>query len=109
MPLIRIEPHIFVMTPLGRAEAHFLLSPDNVEVYAEWCCFQSETKENWWWPAPMVRLCSSITGIRDGEHSDIIVSDEYLETLRPHILRHKESPFYDRCMCMQSGQIGSAC
>jgi len=94
--LIRLVPHMLLLTPLGVAEAHFLEISGDVETNAFWLCFQVETKEQWEWPAPLVRLCGSISGMRTNSHSPIMVSDEYLETLRPHVLRHKKSPFYGR-------------
>lgn len=96
MALIRLEPCIYLFTPLGVAEAHFLESPEGSETNAMWTCFQVETKECWQWPNPLIRLCESISAIRSIEHSPIEIADDYFETLRPHILRHKQSPFYER-------------
>ena len=86
------------MTPLGKAEAHFLETPEDAENNAVWLCFQSETKEPWQWPSPLVRLCSSISVMRDKYSSEIIISEEYFQTLKPHILRHTHSPFYKRAV-----------
>lgn len=94
--LQRIAPHFYLFTPLGPAEAHFVWGSATYEVPVSWGCFMCETKENWWWPNTQVRLCESITAMRSDQHSPIYVSDELLETLRPHILRHKKSPFYER-------------
>lgn len=96
MSMIRLVPHLYLFTPLGVAEAHFYESPETFETNAVWCCFQVETKENWLWPSPMVRICESISGMRDMDFSDFEISAEYFETLRPHILRHEDSPFYGR-------------
>jgi hypothetical protein len=87
---------LYLFTPLGVAEAHFYEAPESFETNAVWTCFQVETKENWLWPSPMVRLCESISGTRDGTHSSFNIDDEYLEVLRPHILRHRYSPLYER-------------
>ena len=87
---------MYLFTPLGVAEAHFLETPDDAETNAVWLCFQVETKEPWQWPSPLVRICESISGLRDAAHSEIVVTDEYFETLRPHILRHTDSPLYER-------------
>jgi hypothetical protein len=96
MGLIRLIPHMYVVTPFGIAEAHFYESPESFEVNAVWTCFQVETKENWLWPSPLVRICESISGMRDDEYTSFAVSEEYFEMLRPHILRHRRSPFFER-------------
>lgn len=94
--LTRIVPHFYLLTPLGASEAHFLWGSDTFEAPVTWCCFQSETKENWWWPNTLVRLCESITALRSGDHSPIYLSDKLFAELKPHILRHTGSPFYER-------------
>jgi hypothetical protein len=104
MALIRLVPHMWLLTPLGVAEAHFLETPEDFETNAAWTCFQVETKENWIWPAPLVRLCESISGMRSIDHSPIEITDEYFETLLPHILRHTESPFYERAKGANHGR-----
>jgi hypothetical protein len=98
MSLVRIVPHMYVFTPFGVAEAHFLEVPKGFETNSVWTCFQVETKECWQWPNPMIRICESISGMRSGEYSPFMISDEYFATLRPHILRHKHSPFYKRAV-----------
>lgn len=98
MSLLRLTPQIYLFTPLGVAEAHFFESPEDYETNATWTCFQVETKEQWQWPAPLVRLCESISGMRDTKHSPFMVSEDYLDTLRPHILRHQGSPLYARAI-----------
>lgn len=95
MSLIRLIPHIYLVTPLGVAEAHFLETPESFETNAVWTCFQVETKEGWQWPMPLVRICESISGMRDEAYSPFILSEDYFETLRPHILRHRRSVFYE--------------
>lgn len=94
MSIIRLTPHLYLMTPLGKAEAHFVRDDDTLETPAIFGCFQCETKESWWWSQQHVRLCESISGARAGSHSPIMLSSDMLESLRPHILRHKESPFH---------------
>lgn len=93
MSLIRLEPFIYLMTPLGEAEAHFLRM-ETREVPYEFLCFQTETKECWGWPNHLVRIIHSISAGRDGTHSAIILDDDMKNTLGPHILRHKLSPLY---------------
>ena len=60
MNLIRLDPILYLYTPLGEAEAHFL-AYHGAEVPAQWGCIQRETKEIWWWPNHHVRLCESVT------------------------------------------------
>jgi len=96
MSLVQLVPHIYLHTPLGTAEAHFFESPEGFEVNAVWTCFQVETKEQWQWPAPMVRLCESVSGMRDAGCSAFTITDAYFEVLRPHVLRHRHSPLYER-------------
>ncbi len=95
MSLIRLDPFIYLYTPLGLAEAHFL-ARETFEVPYSWGCFQAETKENWWWANQHVRLCESVSAGRDGSHTPIFLDEEMFDTLRPHILRHTTSPFFDR-------------
>jgi len=95
MALVRVIPHMYLFTPLGIAEAHFFESFENFEVDSVWTCFQTESKEAWQWPNPLVRICESISGMRDGCYTEFKITETYLEVLRPHILRHKFSPLYD--------------
>lgn len=94
--IIRLETPIHLFTPLGYAEAHFLWVPENFEVNCNWGCFQQDTKENWWWPNPQVRIIESVSGSRGDNRSEICLSDEQLSALRPHIDRHPSSPFRDK-------------
>lgn len=96
MGIIRLVPRMYVVTPYGIAEAHFLETPEGFETNAVWTCFQVETKECWQWPTPMIRLCESVSGMRDEAYSPFEISNAYFEVLRPHILRHENSPFYRR-------------
>lgn len=96
MALTRLIPHMYLFTPFGVAEAHFYESPESFEVNAVWSCFQVETKENWLWPSPLIRICESISGMRDGDYTPFMLSDEYFEELIPHILRHEDSPLYEK-------------
>lgn len=98
MSIIRLVPQIYLFTPLGVAEAHFLETPESDETNAMWTCFQVETKECWQWPTPLIRICESVSGMRDMSYTPFMVSEEYLDTLRPHILRHEDSPLYERAI-----------
>lgn len=96
--LIRLTPIIYVMNPLGSAEAHFLQVPIGDDGYTQWGCFQAETKEQWWFDNTLIRLVGSISGRHGDYMTDFHVSDEMLEMLLPHILRHKRSPLYQRAI-----------
>ena len=93
--LIRLIPVIYVLTPLGEAEAFFLQVPETDDNYAQWGCFQTETKENWWWDNTMIRILGSSSSRRDEECSEFFLSEGMWEMLRPHILRHKKSPLHE--------------
>lgn len=96
MSLIRLEPIIYLYTPLGVAEAHFYEVPEGVETHPMWHTFQVESKEPWVWPNPLVRICDSVSGMRDKAHSPIVVDEEYLDSIKPHIMRHQKSPLFER-------------
>lgn len=93
--LIRLDPFMYLLTPLGVAEAHFL-RVETSEVPYQWGCFQCETKENWWWPNDQVRIVESISAGRSAVHSPIHLDPNILETLKPHIARHFHSPFQEK-------------
>lgn len=59
--LIQLDPPLHLVTPLGKANAHFLLYIDD-DHYAVYGCFQEATGENWWWLSKHVRLDTSVTG-----------------------------------------------
>jgi hypothetical protein len=94
--VVRIEPPLYLLTPLGIGEAKFLATPYGQDSHCYWHCFQLESKEAWDWPNPMVRLCESVSAMRDRAATPFVITDEYFEELRPHILRHKKSPLYER-------------
>lgn len=95
--ILELKKTFFVNTPLGTAEAFFLESDVGlVERPVLVGVFQCETKEFWWWPNNQVRLCHSISAMRSLEQSPIHLSDDMMDTLKPHILRHTESPFHYR-------------
>jgi hypothetical protein len=52
--IVRIDPPIPLMTPKGRAVAHFLIDT-GVENDLQWVCFQDETGECWTWENAHVR------------------------------------------------------
>ncbi len=105
--LIRLDPIIYVMNPLGEAEAHFLQVPIGPDNYAQWGCFQLETKEQWWFDNTLIRLVGSISGRHGDRMSEFYVSDEMFEMLLPHILRHKKSPLYNLAMEATDAKFGN--
>lgn len=102
--LIRLTPIIYLYTPLGVAEAHFLES-SGPDVPLSWVTFQCETKENWNWANQHVRLCESISIARSADHSPIHLPQDLFDTLAPHILRHKKSPLYAQAAQYHRGEI----
>ena len=51
----RLEPPIPIITPKGRAMAHFLIDY-GFEHHLMWVCFQDETGECWTWDNPKIRI-----------------------------------------------------
>jgi hypothetical protein len=96
--VIRLSPILYVVTPLGDAEAYFLQIPIDTDQYAYYGCFQIETKENWWFDNTMIRIAGSVSGRRDNYYSEFYMTDAMLESLTPHILRHKKSPLYEKVL-----------
>lgn len=82
MNLIQLDPVLHVITPLGKANAHFLRYVDD-DHYAVFGVFQNATGESWWWPSKHVRLDTSITA----EHTKVSPID-LLEGLEEHLRRH---------------------
>lgn len=56
----RIDPPIPVVTPKGKALAHFLIDY-GIENNIMWVCFQDETGECWTWPNYDIRAQKNIT------------------------------------------------
>ena len=52
--IVRIDPPIPLMTPKGRAIAHFLIDT-GIENDLMWICFQDDTGECWTWENSQVR------------------------------------------------------
>ena len=61
--VIRIDPPIPLMTPKGRAIAHFLID-NGIENDLQWVCFQDDTGECWTWENNQVRARVNITAGR---------------------------------------------
>lgn len=52
--VIRINPPIPLMTPKGRALAHFIID-NGIENDLMWVCFQDDTGECWTWENAQIR------------------------------------------------------
>ncbi len=59
----RIDPPIPVLTPKGKALAHFLIDY-GFEHDLYWVCFQDETGECWTWSNKDIRAQNNITAGR---------------------------------------------
>jgi hypothetical protein len=79
--LTELNCPLHMVTPLGLAEAHFILLAGQDGI--EWGCFQKDTGEFWVWPNKQVRLCTSITEYRY-KNSGIYESPECTDSLMPH-------------------------
>lgn len=98
--IVPIEKHL--STPFGEAEADFMWVSDSPDVPAEFCCWLIETNECWWFPQPLVRAVRTMSAPRRGVSSEIKLSEALLEKYASHILRHKQSPFYQRALAYQN-------
>lgn len=54
MSMTRIDPPIPLMTPKGRAIAHFIIDT-GIENDLMWVCFQDDTGECWTWENAQIR------------------------------------------------------
>ncbi len=61
--MIRIDPPIPLLTPKGKALAHFLIDY-GFEHDLYWVCFQEETGECWTWNNKDIRAQNNITAGR---------------------------------------------
>lgn len=62
--MIQLNPTIPVITPKGKAIAHFLID-NGIESDLQWVCFQDSNGECWTWKNPDVRAQKNITHGRD--------------------------------------------
>lgn len=53
--MIRIDPALPLLTPKGKAMAHFLIDY-GPEHHLLWVCFQDDTGECWTWANPEVKM-----------------------------------------------------
>jgi hypothetical protein len=63
MTITRIDPPLPLLTPKGKAMAHFLIDY-GFEHDLYWVCFQDETGECWTWNNSVIRLQNNITAGR---------------------------------------------
>ena len=59
-PIVRIDPPLPLITPKGKALAHFLIDY-GIEHDLFWVCFQNETGECWTWNNKDIRADKNIT------------------------------------------------
>lgn len=62
--ILQLNPSIPVMTPKGKALAHFIID-SGIENDLQWICFQDFTGECWTWKNPEIRSQINITQGRD--------------------------------------------
>ena len=94
--MITIEPiSKLLYTPFGVAECDARCWPESPDLQLTYSCWLLETRENWVFPQQLVRACESMSGPYHGECSQIYLDDKLLISYLPHILRHKQSPFYE--------------
>lgn len=63
MTITRIDPPLPLLTPKGKAMAHFLIDY-GLEHDLYWVCFQDDTGECWTWKNSVIRLQNNITAGR---------------------------------------------
>lgn len=58
--MLQLNPPIPVITPKGKAIAHFMID-DGIESHLQWVCFQDDTGECWTWNNTDIRAQFNIT------------------------------------------------
>jgi len=58
--IIQLEPLVPLVTPKGKAMAHFLIDP-GMEHHLIWVCFQDDTGECWSWQNKDIRIQTNPT------------------------------------------------
>ena len=84
--ITRIDPPLPIVTPKGKALAHFLIDY-GIEHDLIWVCFQNDTGECWSWKNKDIRAAENITM---GRTNDCISKSEMEELLidRQHMDRN---------------------
>lgn len=62
--ILQLNPSIPVITPKGKALAHFLID-SGIENDIQWVCFQDDTGECWTWSNREIRAQKNITHGRE--------------------------------------------
>lgn len=83
----QLNPPLPLETPLGHAQAHFIIWPTD-EDYFIYGCFQDATGENWWWRNTQVRMHTNITGGRP-----TVSPIGQVAGLEPHLKRHGQPQY----------------
>ena len=65
--IIRIDPALPIVTPKGKALAHFLIDY-GIDHDLIWVCFQNDTGECWSWKNKEIRATENITMGRLNDH-----------------------------------------
>lgn len=99
-----IEIEKLLLTPFGEAEASHMWVPDSPDAASEFLCWILETNESWWFPQALVRGVRSMSSHRRGRPSEIVLPEPMLERYANHIMRHKNSPFYERAKAYLAGR-----
>lgn len=60
MAITQLNPPIPIVTPKGKALAHFLIDY-GIEHHLMWVCFQDDTGECWTWSNPEIRAQKNIS------------------------------------------------
>ena len=62
--IVQLNPALPVITPKGKALAHFLID-EGIEHNIKWVCFIDSTGECWTYSNPMIRAQKNITHGRE--------------------------------------------
>lgn len=86
MKFKQLDPHLYLVTPLGPAVCHLVWGhPDEI-----WYgCFQEETGECFWFPNHLIRLTPNASDGRV-KVSEIKCNEAWEEFLTPHRKRYKK-------------------
>jgi len=86
--ITRIDPPLPIVTPKGKALAHFLIDY-GIEHDLIWVCFQNDTGECWSWKNIDIRAAENITmgrtndRISKSEMEELLINREYMDRNLP--------------------------
>ena len=86
--ITRIDPPLPIITPKGKALAHFLIDY-GIEHDLIWVCFQNDTGECWSWKNIDIRASENITmgrpndRISKSEMEKLLINREYMDRNLP--------------------------